>query len=168
MTESDGCLSLSIYCSDKEASDDALSVGVLHLKNAFQDKANDMVCAEIIRLARKSEMGEQQFLDAIDHFIMHNRYNIVNVADILDYDVRLKFYTGEEVRRICGSFGLERDKERFPRYGMINGRIYCVSAEQVANLPPMQREKIMNHIKNFENERRRGNREEDPVDPMAG
>ena len=152
--DKDGDLSLSIYCSDKVADNDVLATGIIHLKNAFPEKATDSVCAEIIRCAKLVGMGARQFVDSVNEYICHHRYNTITVADILDYDVRMKLYTGEQVYKLCGTYGEQKDKELYPRYGKINGRTYCVSITDVMALPTEKMERVMEKIKKFEEDGR--------------
>lgn len=132
-----------------------LAEGISHLKLAFPEIATDPLCAEIARLAIKNGIGEKQFMDAIDNCITNHQYNCLHVADILSFDIRLKFYSSKEVIRICGSFGEQKDKDLFPRYGLIDGLLYCVNAAELANLPVIPREKILKKIREYEESRKK-------------
>lgn len=93
------------------------------------------MCVELIRLAIKQGMSEKQFADAVDYFIAHHRYPTFSVGDILNFDVRIRLYTGAEVYKACGSLGEKYDSLLYPKYGMINGIMYRVKATEVEQLP---------------------------------
>lgn len=80
-------------------------------------------------------MSEQQFADAVDHFIAYHHYPTFTPADVLNFDVRIRLYTGADVYKACGCLGQEYDLACFPKYGQINGIMYRVKATEVEQLP---------------------------------
>ena len=134
-TDEDGVSSLSVYDRCPPASENMLALHTAHLKNAFPNTATDGMCVELIRLAIKQGMSEQQFADAVDHFIAYHHYPTFTPADVLNFDVRIRLYTGADVYKACGCLGQEYDLACFPRYGKINGIMYRVKATEVEQLP---------------------------------
>lgn len=128
------------------ATEEELAKDVVHLKNAFSEKATDAFCFELIRLALKQGITRQRFTDAIDNYITTHKYNTITIADILNYDVRVKLYTGSEVFKICKTLGDEKDMREYPKYGVIDGVMYRVCASEIEALPFMIREKIKRKI----------------------
>lgn len=150
-TEEDGIRSLSCYRRDG-AGENEYAEGVAHLKAAFPDKAKDSVCIELLRLATKKSISREQFNDAVDNFIETHSWNTFTVADILNYDVRVRLYTGTDVYNACKCYGSEYDRAMYPKYGRIDGIIYHVKASEVEMLPPRFRMKIKERIEQFKNE----------------
>lgn len=150
--ESDGVLSLSCYRKDTPATEQKLALWAAHLKNAFPNTATDGMCVELIRLAIKQGMSEEQFQDAVEHFIAHHHFPTFTVADVLDYDVRLRLYTGAEVYKICGCIGSEYDLLVFPKFKKIDGVLYRVKMAEVEQLPGQIQLKVRQQIEKMKME----------------
>ncbi len=97
-------------------------------------------------------MSEKQFADAVDHFIANHRYPTFTPADVLNFDVRIRLYTGAEVYKACGSLGEKYDSLLYPKYGIINGIMYRVKMTEVEQLPGDVQKKIKDQIEKIKSE----------------
>lgn len=146
-------MSVSIYGKETPATKEDLAKAVMNLKYGLPDLATDPVCFEIVRLAQGMCLSKAQIEASVDNCLRTHKYNDLKPSDILEYDNRVKFYNGEHVRKVCGSYGEEEDRRRFPRVGQLNPNdptIYSVCAEEIANLPICWQEKIWGWVKKYE------------------
>jgi hypothetical protein len=102
---------LSIYYDQQPAKPEAILQQVARLKVAFPNNNDPLFYTILTEELVESGMSEQQLKDAIRNVIRHNQYKSFSIADIFNFDKRVKFYTWSEVRQLAGEF----PSPKFPR-----------------------------------------------------
>lgn len=129
---------------DSEPDEYDLNVAINRLASVF--KFGKEFAVELTRSIARTGMTKQQLKDAVDYAIDNHKYQQLVVSDIVSYEPKLKMYSYREVYKICGSFGLEKDKDEFPRMKLKDGRIVRVKYSDVINLPSALRERVERNI----------------------
>lgn len=154
--------SVSMYSGGTPATLDEVMLAGTNLMSAFPQTVTKPWLAQMARLAQSVGITKERINDAVDNIILHHHYPTLTIADVLDFDVRLKLYSHKEVIRIEGKFD-DDTLDNYPRYCRTeDGRCFHVRMAEVMELPPRFRQHVLNVIDalkkklNAETERRAG------------
>lgn len=140
---------MSAYNGKECAEDEKLLEAVYHLAAAFPQSATKEFCTEIVRQAKLMDLPFEQLDDSVNWLIRHHRYPTITIADVLDYDVKIKLYTVSEVTKMDGKF----DEDTRSRYKHIytTGRVrFFAKLEDILMLPDKFSKKFMDFARSNE------------------
>lgn len=141
--------SISMYSGGEKATENDVMVAGTNLMSAFPQTVTKPWLVQMMRLALSSGITKQRIQDSVDNIIMHHRYPTLTIADVLDFDVRLKLYSYREVRRMDGKFDDDTLAD-YPLYVRTeDGRCFYVRMAEVMELPDRFRQHVLNVIENL-------------------
>lgn len=143
---------VSVYEGKKAVSEEeSMSIGA-HLASAFPQSVNKAWVAELSRLAIQERIPYDRMKDAVDWLILHHHYPSITIADVLDFDVKLKLYSYKDVLKMDGKF--DEDTTRlYPRYCIKDGVALFISATELNALPEKWRTLVQERITKTNNQK---------------
>lgn len=120
----------------------------IHLTAAFS--VTKEFCVELVRQVKLVGMPLEQLDDSINWLIRHHHYPTIQIADVLDYDVKIKLYSYNDVKKLEGG---QFDDSTLKRYKYLytrnEVRYYC-KFEDVLMLPDKFRDRALKKIQENE------------------
>lgn len=137
---------ISMYSGGKPATMEEVMLAGTNLMSAFPQTVTKPWVAQMARLAQRIGITKERINDSVDNLILHHRYPTLTIADVLDFDIRLKLYSYREVRRMDGKFDDETLAD-YPLYVRTeDGRCFYVRMAEVMELPDRFRQHVLNVI----------------------
>lgn len=104
------------------------------LKSAFPSLSQQFIL-ELMRMADRDRIPFERLKDSIEHTIRTHRYPNLTIADILDFDVKVRMYTYTHILRTEGKFD-EETRAMYRKYKTTaEGKMLYVRTDEIEALP---------------------------------